>query len=42
MRSYFVTLNGVTILCDEKSLTGWIDYILDLGKTPVIEKVSVA
>lgn len=40
MKFYWVTMNGITLQVDAQGLEGWINYILDLGKVPTIEKVQ--
>ncbi len=40
MKSYYVTLNNVTLLVDANGLENWINYLLELGRVPSIEKVE--
>jgi len=40
--SFYITANGVTVITHSRdNVLEWIDFILDHGMVPVIEKVTI-
>ena len=42
MKYYWVKLNGITLQVDANGIQRWIDFLLQNGHAPQIEKVEEA